>query len=237
MSNFRFDASELFGNLAQQQTRFKAAMELYATNSATKLQNYARQNRPWKDNTHDARNRLNADWEWRGNKIVIALSHGVDYGIYLEKGTPAHVIKGNPWLYWQGASHPVKQVNHPGTRPYPIIMPTIEHVGPQITAGLTVFSLGQQDKICTKPFVLFYNAGTEDTSSKNLKKESIELWIFYPYNEYSKVGDYIKQVENTVTKFGKLRKDYDKYAIEIDGDMKAYYTKLTYFRYVQRRLR
>ena len=105
------------------------------------------------------------------------------------------------------------------------------------TAGLTVFSLGQQDKICTKPFVLFYNAGTEDTSSKNLKKESIELWIFYPYNEYSKVGDYIKQVENTVTKFGKLRKDYDKYAIEIDGDMKAYYTKLTYCRYVQRRLR
>ena len=60
------------------------------------------------------------------------------------------------------------------------------------TAGLTVFSLGQQDKICTKPFVLFYNAGIEDTSSKNLKKESIELWVFYPYNEYSEIGGYIK---------------------------------------------
>ena len=69
---------------------------------------------------------------------------------------------------------------------------------------------------------------------KNLKKESIELWVFYPFNEYSKVETYIKQVENTIKKFGKLRKNYDKYAIEIDNDMKAYYTKLSYFRYVYR---
>ena len=47
-----------------------------------------------------------------------------------------------------------------------------------------------------------YEAGTEDTSSsKNLKKESIELWVFYPFNEYSKVESYIKQVENTIKKF------------------------------------
>lgn len=104
-------------------------------------------------------------------------------------------------------------------------------------AGFKVYSLGQQDKICTSPFILFYEAGIEDTGSKNLKKESTELWIFYPLGEYSKVNGYIKQVENTVTEFGKLRKDYDKYAIEIDNDMKAYYTKLSYFRYVQRRLR
>ena len=64
------------------------------------------------------------------------------------------------------------------------------------TGGLKVYSLGQQDKICTEPYVLIYEAGTEDTSSsKNLKKESIELWVFYPFNEYSKVETYIKQVE------------------------------------------
>ena len=56
-----------------------------------------------------------------------------------------------------------------------------------------------------------------------------------PY--FKKGKTFKKRVENTVTKFGKLRKDYDKYAIEIDNEMKAYYTKLTYFRYVQRRLR
>lgn len=137
-SNFNFNASELLGNLAQQQNRFKSAMELYASSSTIKLQNYARRNKPWKDHTHDARKRLNATWQWKGNKIVIALSHGVDYGIYLEKGTSPHTIIGNPWLYWEGASHPVKKVNHPGTNPYPIIMPAIEHIGPEIMAGLTV---------------------------------------------------------------------------------------------------
>lgn len=139
MSNgFNFDASQILCNLSAQPARFKASMSAYASSSAIKLQNYARQNKPWKDHTHDARNRLNTTWQWKGNKIVIALSHGVDYGIYLEKGTSPHTITGSPWLYWQGASHPVKKVNHPGTNPYPIIMPTIEHIGPQIMAGLTV---------------------------------------------------------------------------------------------------
>ena len=40
-----------------------------------------------------------------------------DYPYYVEKGTGPHVIEGNPWLYWSGADHPVRRVNHPGTRP------------------------------------------------------------------------------------------------------------------------
>lgn len=139
MSNgFTFNADQLLGNLAQQQSKFRASMGLYASNSANKLQNYARQNKPWQNHTYDARNRLNTSWQWRGNKIVITLSHGVEYGVYLEKGTSPHVITGNPWLYWQGASHPVKKVNHPGAKAYPIIMPTIQHLGPQILSGLTI---------------------------------------------------------------------------------------------------
>lgn len=137
-SNFRFNGGDLLSNLAQSQARFKASMGLYAENSSKKLENYAKQNKPWKDRTHDARNRLTGDWKWQGNKIVISLSHGVDYGIYLEKGTAPHTIVGNPCLYWEGASHPVRSVNHPGSKPYPIIMPAIEKVGPQIMAGLIV---------------------------------------------------------------------------------------------------
>lgn len=138
MSNFRFEGGDLLSNLAQSEARFKASMELYAENSSKKLENHAKKNKPWKNRTHDARNRLNGDWRWQGRKIILSLSHGVDYGIYLEKGTPPHQILGKPWLYWKGASHPVKKVNHPGTKPYPIIMPTIEKVGPQIMSGLTI---------------------------------------------------------------------------------------------------
>lgn len=132
MSNFRFDGGDLLSNLAQSETRFKASMELYAENSSKKLENYAKKNKPWKNRTHDARNRLNGDWRWQGKKIILSLSHGVDYGICLEKGTRPHSISS------KRASHHVKKINHPGTKPYPIIMPTIEKVGPQIMSGLTI---------------------------------------------------------------------------------------------------
>lgn len=32
-------------------------------------------------------------------------------------GTKPHIIEGNPWLYWEGAEHPVRRVHHPGTAP------------------------------------------------------------------------------------------------------------------------
>lgn len=43
---------------------------------------------------------------------------GSDYEVfdYLERGTRAHPIRGNPWLYWPGARHPVRMVRHPGTQ-------------------------------------------------------------------------------------------------------------------------
>lgn len=40
----------------------------------------------------------------------------VVYAIFVHEGTRPHVINGNPWLYWKGAAHPVRKVNHPGTR-------------------------------------------------------------------------------------------------------------------------
>lgn len=41
----------------------------------------------------------------------------VEHAIYVEEGTAPHVIEahGNGALYWAGAAHPVKRVNHPGT--------------------------------------------------------------------------------------------------------------------------
>lgn len=104
-------------------------------------------------------------------------------------------------------------------------------------SGFSVYSLGQQDKTCTEPFVLFYNAGVGETTSRNLKREFIELWLFYPYGQYSEVDQYIKSVQTTISSFGKLRTNYENTnSIEIDDDMKAYYTKLSYYRLVQRRV-
>ena len=41
----------------------------------------------------------------------------VAHAIYVIKATSPHIIKGNPFLYWEGADHPVRSVMHPGTAP------------------------------------------------------------------------------------------------------------------------
>lgn len=43
----------------------------------------------------------------------------VAYAIFVHEGTSPHVIlpKNGKALFWRGAAHPVRSVNHPGTRP------------------------------------------------------------------------------------------------------------------------
>lgn len=57
----------------------------------------------------------------------------VKYGIFVEKGTKAHIIraKNKKYLYWEGASHPVKQVNHPGSKEKPFLIPAFEKQKPK----------------------------------------------------------------------------------------------------------
>lgn len=82
---------------------------------------------PWKDQTTTARGALHSDVEPVGkNKIRMYLAHGVRYGGILEEGSKPHIIrpKNKKALYWKGAAHPVKAVNHPGTKPRAIVEPT-----------------------------------------------------------------------------------------------------------------
>ncbi len=43
----------------------------------------------------------------------------VEHAAFVILGTSPHVIEGSPWLYWEGAEHPVRRVMHPGTSPNP----------------------------------------------------------------------------------------------------------------------
>lgn len=69
----------------------------------------------------------------------------VDYAIYVEYGTRAHVItaKNAGALYWPGAAHPVKSVNHPGTPAQPFMRPAADAVrGPFIACVSQAFEGG-----------------------------------------------------------------------------------------------
>lgn len=59
------------------------------------------------------------------------------YGLYIEQGTPPHIIepKNKKALFWKGAAHPVRRVNHPGTRADPFFERAIEESQPAIQAN------------------------------------------------------------------------------------------------------
>ena len=76
-------------------------------------------------NTGHLRRSISVDM---GNLEATIHTSNVKYAVMVEKGTKAHVIKpkNKKALYWKGASHPVKQVNHPGSKAKPYLIPAFE---------------------------------------------------------------------------------------------------------------
>lgn len=60
------------------------AMEGYVATNALKLQGYMQQNAKWTDRTGHARQRLKGTYQKQDDSFLIVLSHGVNYGIFLE---------------------------------------------------------------------------------------------------------------------------------------------------------
>lgn len=122
-------------NAAEYLTRKKAGLVILGQTWAGKMEGQAKAGAPWNDRTGNARIGLHGGVEIINNDYFrIFLAHSMEYGAVLEEGSKPHVIraKNKKALFWPGAAHPVRQVNHPGTRPYPIIKPTIDRNYPQI---------------------------------------------------------------------------------------------------------
>ncbi|BDR81024.1 hypothetical protein [Clostridium tetani] len=108
--------------------RKKAGMYALCNMFASNLENKVKEDANWKDRTGHARQALHSGVESENNSYSIYLSHGVEYGEILEEGSKPHVIipKNKRALYWKGAAHPVKKVNHPGTKGFKTIENTLE---------------------------------------------------------------------------------------------------------------
>lgn len=62
--------------------------------------------------------RGSAGWIREGDKGYVYFD--IEYAAIVHEGSPAHTIEpkagsGKKALFWKGAAHPVKRVNHPGT--------------------------------------------------------------------------------------------------------------------------
>lgn len=96
----------------------KATMQVLCMNIAFMLEGEAKNSAKWTDRTGNARQGITGTSLGGGNQYIVRLGHGVDYGNVLEEGSAPHVIRPRnaKALFWNGASHPVKQVQHPGTK-------------------------------------------------------------------------------------------------------------------------
>lgn len=106
---FKFDANKLVKGIAEREIKSKAALGLYADTVAKQMETHAKSNKPWVDRTGRAKQSLNSSWKWVGDVARVELSHGVDYGIYLELCNEKR---------------------------YAIIKPTIDLISPQVIKGL-----------------------------------------------------------------------------------------------------
>ncbi|MGL5507477.1 MAG: hypothetical protein ACRDB0_06220 [Paraclostridium sp.] len=111
MASFKFDTSGIAKGILALESRSMAALGLYGDSVAKKMEAYAKSNRPWTDRTSSARNRLTGtSVRLSGSKIRCNISHGVDYGIWLELCNE---------------------------RRYAVLKPTIDAIGPQAVSGLS----------------------------------------------------------------------------------------------------
>lgn len=83
--SFKVDTSGISNGLKGMTERDKAALAMLAYEWAPILQGYAQRNAPWENRTGAARDRLTGSVERVTDEIYrIKLSHGVDYGKWLE---------------------------------------------------------------------------------------------------------------------------------------------------------
>jgi hypothetical protein len=101
---FRLEGTLLTG-IAQFQFKTSDKVAEKIVDFAGQLQDYARDNAPWEDQSGDARRGLEASVVADDDEMSITLQHTVDYGIWLE-------------IRWGGR--------------YAIIIPSMEQIGPQI---------------------------------------------------------------------------------------------------------
>ena len=84
MTNIDFDYKKLLNNLNNLEKKSQINLLMRAEEGAKVFENHAKLNRPWRDRTGHARQRLKGSVDLLGDIVRINISHGVRYGIYLE---------------------------------------------------------------------------------------------------------------------------------------------------------
>lgn len=111
----KINHSNLYQGMDELKTKTMVALLMGAQTEAMRLESYMKKNRPWTDRTENAKASLRVQVSQLSDTVLrMTLSHGVEYGIWLEL---AHGKK------------------------CAIVAPTIEKEGPKVFQRLSKFAL------------------------------------------------------------------------------------------------
>lgn len=110
MSGIEITEDTLTPRLKSLHPQLHGAIMATMTFFADRAEKYAKSNAPWQDQTGNARQALSARAIGAPTRYVIVVFHQMPYGVWLE-------------VRWSGR--------------YAIILPTIEHIGPQLMTALS----------------------------------------------------------------------------------------------------
>lgn len=79
-----WDTKDVLKKLEQMQAKTRAALQIIADTAVKAMERYAKNNARWTDRTGNARQRLKGSTRWEQDALIAAISHNVDYGMWLE---------------------------------------------------------------------------------------------------------------------------------------------------------
>jgi len=133
MIEVKFDASEIIEGLGELGQNIKRGVSIAIQKSAFEIEGQSKINAPvdsgrlrdsimvFFDSAIFQAGEMILDGAGGSSKLSATIMPMVEYAGWVHRGTDPHYIEGNNYLYWNGASHPVTHVFHPGTKPNPFM--------------------------------------------------------------------------------------------------------------------
>lgn len=79
-----WDTKDVLKKLDDMQAKTRAALQIIADSAVKAMETYAKDTARWTDRTGIARQRLKGSTRWEESALIAAISHNVDYGMWLE---------------------------------------------------------------------------------------------------------------------------------------------------------
>lgn len=79
-----FDTKDVLRKLESMQAKTRKSLQIIADSAVKAMESYAKTNARWTDRTGNARQRLKGSTRWEEDALIAAISHNVDYGMWLE---------------------------------------------------------------------------------------------------------------------------------------------------------